>query len=374
MIRLLTFLVILLACAPSATAEPRLQLLTPPDPTGPTDVAVSINDLQIYSIREQDQVFELSGRLYMRWVDPRQSFDPEAIGAYRLEYQGESVTDMLKEKVWWPELEFINAQASRDSLAVNLTLDADGEVFYAERFRVEVKWLFDYNLAAFPFDSHDISFVLEPFTYQSDAVRFLIDGPAEGEILFEPTEWSVDDFEIRTTNFPAYRCPAPDGTTVLAEGTCSEASRCAARSECVDQQMGFPKIEVGMSVHRDPSHYVSNIILPLVLIVLIAAAVFWMDLRTTHLGDRLALPFTSILTVVAFDLVTAGDLPNLWYATTLDRIVTASYAVVVVNIAIVVLIDRLATTGRIERAESFNRIMRWVFPVAYLACVGWNIF
>ena len=371
MIRLLTFLFILLACASPVTAESPLQLLTPPDPMGPTEVSVSISDLQIYSIREQEQAFEISGRLYMRWTDPRQAFDPQVVGTDLLEYQGESATDMLKEEVWWPELEFIDAQGSRDRLAVNLTLRADGTVFYAERFRVEVKWPFDRALAEFPFDSHLIQLTLEPFTYGSNAVRFLVDGPTNGPILFEPTEWSAPEFEIWSTNFPGYHCFVPPGTRLNQEELCSEASQCDAISACEYEDNGFPKITVEMQAHRASSHYVTNIIVPLVLIVLIAAAVFWMDLRTTHLGDRLALPFTSILTVVAFDLVTAGDLPNLWYATTLDRIITSSYAVVVASIAIVVLIDRLATTGRIERAETFNRAMRWVFPMVYLVCLIW---
>ncbi len=370
--RALALLALLIALAPMARADLPLRLLTPPDATAATPVQVDIGDVQIFSIREQDEVYELSGRLFMQWTDPRQAFDADALGASRLEYQGEAATDMLDKQVWWPEFEFGDARGPRERIAVNLTLDADGTVHYRERFLVEIKQ--DFDLEDFPFDEHVISFLLEPFTYDSSAVRYVISESGVATTNWEPTEWLVQDPEIMATNFPAHYCRTDDGTeSAWFDGPCSESSRCDANSECLDQHHGFPRITVWMEIARVGDHYVSNIIVPLVLIVLIAAAVFWMDLRTTHLGDRLALPFTSILTVVAFDLVTAGDLPKLWYATTLDRIVSASYVLVAANIGLVVLIDRLASTGHEAGAGRLNRIMRWLFPATYIACLVWII-
>lgn len=83
-------------------------------------------------------MFRVGGRMQLRWMDPRQAFDPAVVGTERLEYQGQSVLEQLEDEVWWPDLEFVNAVGPRDRLSVNLTLDADGEVWYRERFDVHI--------------------------------------------------------------------------------------------------------------------------------------------------------------------------------------------------------------------------------------------
>ena len=51
-----------------------------------------------------------------------------------------------------------------------------------------------------------------------------------------------------------------------------------------------------------------------------------------HLADRLSVSFTSVLTVVAFDFVTASNLPQLPYQTLLDRALTFSYIVLSLSV------------------------------------------
>ncbi len=55
--------------------------------------------------------------------------------------------------------------------------------------------------------------------------------------------------------------------------------------------------------------------MPLLLIVAISWAVFWMDYEDMNLADRMSVSFTSVLTVVAFDFVSSDSLPKLSYAT-----------------------------------------------------------
>ena len=130
-----------------------------------------------------------------------------------------------------------------------------------------------------------------------------------------------------------------------------------------------------MDISRVSSSYTGNIILPLALIVLISSALFWMDLDRTHLGDRLTLAFTSLLTVVAFDFVTSSSLPKLWYATVLDRIVTLSYVFLTVMIAATVLVDWLNLRGAqgAARAATLNRLLRWGFPAAFLGALAFLV-
>lgn len=362
-------LVVFLLVPVAAAAEPALRVLTPPDPQAATPVWIDLDDLQIFDIREQDEVFELGGRLSMRWSDPRQAYDPEEVGAFRLEYQGEAAENQLEDGVWWPDFEFVDAVGSRDRIAVNLTVDADGEVWYRERFFVEIKQ--DFYLGEFPYDQHLISFSMEPFTYGSHAVTYVTDESGLGSASWEPTEWVVDDPILEVSDGVGHLCRSEDGTEEGPfDGGCDGAAECAEGSLC-EEVFGFPRMTVSMGISRVSSHYSGNIILPMVLIVLIATAVFWMDLERTHLGDRLVLSFTSLLTVVAFDFVTSSSLPKLWYSTVLDRIVTAGYVFLALNIALSILIDRLDGGGRhATRGRRLNRLLRWLFPAAYLGYIA----
>lgn len=361
-----------LAAATAVSAEPAsLRVLTPPDLAGPTTVEIEVTDLQIFRIQEQEELFHVGGRIHMRWMDPRQAFDSQAAGTWRLEYQGQSALDKLDADVWWPELEIVDAVGTRDRMAVNLTLDSDGEVWYRERFNVQIKQ--DFYLGSFPYDQHRISFALEPFTYRSSAVRFVAPPEQQQMATWEPTEWVVQPPMLEISDGIAHYCVGAQETAGPFGGGC-EASDCAGGTTC-ESDFGFPRATVAMDIARVSSSYTGNFIVPLALIVLIATAVFWIDFDKAHLGDRLVLSFTSLLTVVAFDFVTSNSLPKLWYSTVLDRIVTVSYVFLAINIAASVLIDRMYAAGDRPRLRALrlNSLSRWTFPAVYLAALAFLI-
>jgi hypothetical protein len=326
-----------LAGAAHAAEPPNLRLLTPPGGSSPTPVEIGLYDLQIVSISEQDQVFRVVGRMDLTWLDPRQAYEPAAVGTEILEYQGQSALDHLDEDVWWPDLEFTDAVGARERLSVNLSIFADGTVWYRERFDVQIKQ--DFYLEDFPFDAHVISFHVEPFTYGGSALE-LVAAEQEGNLVgWEPSEWVVGDAAVEVQSG--------------AEG-------------------GFPGITVSMPIGRVASHYTGNVILPMILILLACGAVFFMDLDATHLGDRLGLAFTGLLTVVAFDFVASDSLPKLWYSTALDRVITTSYVFMTLAIALLVLFDRWHLSGEAgaRRAARFTHLARWLFPAAYLVTMA----
>lgn len=373
MSRLLLAVALLAPVVASAAPEPTLRALTAPDPEAPTEVWIGLDDFQVFSIREQDEVFVLGGRLSLQWIDPRQAFDPAAAGTFQLDYQGEAAEDKLDGDMWWPRVEFADAIGSRDRSSVSLTLTAEGRVWYRERFLVDIKQ--NFYLDDFPYDSHGISFTVEPVTHGSSVMRFVTDESSLGTASWEPTEWVVDAPVLEVDDGVGHLCRGTDGGEEGPfEGGCGADAGCAGGSVC-EEVYGYPRMTVSMDISRVASHYNGNIILPMILIVLIASAVFWIDLERAHLGDRLTLSFTSLLTVVAFDFVTSGSLPKLWYSTVLDHIVTASYVFLAINIALSIVIDRLAAGERhAHRGRRLDRLMRWIYPLAYLVCIAVLIF
>lgn len=74
---------------------------------------------------------------------------------------------------------------------------------------------------------------------------------------------------------------------------------------------------------RQPWYYLSNIVLVLFLITLMAAYTFSIDV--TDAASRLELNFTLVLTSVAFKYTVSSYLPRITYLTLMDKYVLATF-------------------------------------------------
>lgn len=308
------------------------QLLIPP--SFPTEVTIDLGIGDITSINEREQIFEIDAQLAAWWVDERLAFEAETFGDDQKIYQGEAATEKLKTEIWWPDFEITDARGPRDRMFVELTVFDDGSVFYRERFRVFVGQPF--YLEDFPFDEHFISLNIEPFSQAGDRVVFLEPEESTLEFGWATNEWSIGEFE-----------------------------RIIDSGEATDEEAPFASATFGMTISRDPSFYISNIALPLLLIVAISWAVFWMNFGEMHLADRLSVSFTSVLTVVAFDFVTSDTLPKLPYPTLLDQLLTVSYIFLALTVLENVIAHSLHEKGDDIGAARVDKLSRWLFPIGY---------
>lgn len=174
--------------------DPEAQLLIPPNPDGPTEVFIDLGIRDISRIDEREQVFEIDADLIGEWWDERLAFDPEQFGDGEKVYQGEIAVEKLKTGIWWPDFEITDSRGPRDRIGTELRIDADGYVFYRERFRVLVGQPF--FLEDFPFDEHVISLTVEPFSHTADKVTFVAPEETRLELGWETNEWDISNEEL----------------------------------------------------------------------------------------------------------------------------------------------------------------------------------
>lgn len=325
-----------------AQTNPPNNVASPPPDQYPVEVYVDLYGLNIFAIDEQAETFEIEAFIYADWFDDRLAFDPVEAGTETKIFQGETAVELLKTDVWWPDLEVVDVRGPRERLHTTLTIDYDGFVTYTERFHANIWQPFFFQ--KFPFDKHIISFTVAPFFYTSEQVAFI--GPEdfleEGERLErEDLDWETNEWRIDSVVNEVYR----------------------------GDEFEFSTSTMFIEISRLPQFYISNVILPLFLIVAISWAVFWMDFGSMHLADRLSVSFTSVLTVVAFDFVTADNLPLLSYQTVLDVVLTFSYVVLSLSVLEnVVAYLRFRKNG--EEVQRLDKVSRWLFPVVYYAGCG----
>jgi hypothetical protein len=302
--------------------------LLPPNTEAQTNVAINLFISDILSIDEKEETFEVDGFLSAEWVDSRLAFDQEEFGYPWKTYRNEMVTKKLEEDIWWPDLYLVYSKGNRRIINSFIEVYPDGLVHYEERFEANIKQPF--FLEGFPFDSHVLDLTISTFSYTDYEVVF------SSEYELEPFEWETNEWIITDTG------------TLTAE-----------------TRNGYPYATYTIGISRLPWFYVSKFVLPLVLIITISWAVFWMDYASVSIADRVEISLTSVLTVVAFDFVSSEFLPKLSYFTKLDLIMIISYVLLSLTILETLLCYIFTKTGAQIKARRIDLLSRIAFPAVY---------
>ena len=122
---------------------------------------------------------------------------------------------------------------------------------------------------------------------------------------------------------------------------------------------------------RNAQHFIVKVIIPLVLIVMMSWAVFWIE--PTDTGTQVGLAVTAMLTLIAYRFAVDSDVPKLPYLTRLDAFILFSSVLVFLSLIEVMVTTKLAGRSRLELARNIDRHCRWIFPLVF-ATVGAGIF
>lgn len=132
----------------------------------------------------------------------------------------------------------------------------------------------------------------------------------------------------------------------------------------------------GFALHfeaqRYATYYIWQVLLTMVLIVMMSWAAFWVQLD--HVGVRIGITTSSMLTLIAHRFVLASQLPRLSYMTRMDYFTVGSTFLVFLALVVAVAISYLSTINRIQTAKRMDLWARCVFPVVFLLLLGWFLF
>jgi hypothetical protein len=306
-------------------------------PTGgktPIEVSVGMYITDLVAIDETRESFEVGGYLSAQWRDTRLALSPDAAsngsrdsGAARI---------FRTDQLWTPPIEAANS-ISHKTNAYSMEVDAAGLVTYIERFDAVLSNV--YSLRKFPFDTQVLRFEFQPFLSPVSAVTFApqalpLTGISSGRNT-ELASWRIGELRYTADEVPG-RGMIPATREALFE----------------------------LGVSRRPAFYLWKIFLPLVMITLIPAAVFWIDAK--EFDWLLKIPMTMLLSTVAFELAITRDLPKAGYVTFLDAVFVTGFVfcfLCIVEIATVYLIQKHGSPQRAAKIHSAGRLL---YPLSYL--------
>jgi hypothetical protein len=305
-------------------------ILEPPATDQPIDVKVGLHIVNIASINEVNEQFVMDAYLFAVWKDPRLAFTPRGPDDQQHNY--------ALGQIWVPQLEIINAATPRTRYDTSIRVAPDGTVHYAERCHVGVSSKF--ALRRFPFDRQTLVVILHPF---------LVDGPRVKFSLIDHSTWTASEFQ-------SYSSLAQwDVTTVEPQ----------LRIATTYGGLTMPEARFEISVRRRSSFYLWKVFLPLLLMVFLSWAVFWIE--AGDLSNQIQVAVTTILTVIAFAFAISATMPRLPYLTYIDAFFLECY--IYVFLAVVELMT-VHVTHRSQRRRDLGlrirRYSRWVIPTAFV--------
>ena len=306
-------------------------VLQPPPYNGhPLDIDIGLHVVNLASINEVSEQFQLDAYMFERWIDKR------------LAYTAQGPQDNLRNyafgQIWIPQLEMINAASPRERREISITVSPDGTVRYAERLVVTLSSSF--HLRRFPFDRQQLLVLIHPFLADGPRLRFKLDNNST---------WTASEF----TSFSS-----------LAQWHLT-----GLRSQLLDAAtyggMTVPEARFQIDVTRRSSFYLWKVFLPLLLMVFLSWAVFWIE--ASDLSNQVQIAVTTILTVIAFAFAISATMPRLPYLTYIDAFFLECY--IYVFLAVVELMT-VHVTHRSELRRDLGlqirRYSRWAIPAAFV--------
>src|SRR3984893_6606754 len=312
------------------SAETPVLIERPGSGNGPTQVSVGIWVVDINSIDSAQQTFTADIATALRWKDPR------------LTHTGRGVAHYALDQIWNPRVAIVNETNSVSRrLPESAEVDADGTVVYRQRFVGSFTQAL--VLKSFPFDKQSFRVQLVAVKYSPREVNFVanqkwVDAGIKRAGGISPSitlpDWTVEKWGVKT--FVYALAPGLQNSGYVFEFTAS----------------------------RNVQYYILKVILPLVLIVMMSWAVFWIDPVTSN--SQISIAVTSMLTLIAYRFAVDSQLPRLPYMTRLDAFILTSTILVFFSLIEVLVTTILENKRQTERAKKIDRYCRVIFPAIFV--------
>jgi len=314
-----------------AGLDPNAMLLPPPTAGGPVKVSVALHVLNLSSIDEVTERFQLTGYLLTKWRDPRLTYQPSG--------PADKFRALSPDSIWRPKLVIINVAAPRYTYEEALRVEPDGVVSFAERFDAVLTSTF--HLKPFPFDVQSLEVIIHPFTVQQPFVTFAPNQFPVWTAAEFNTYSSLESWRFKSLTFNIGEAASQFGKNTMAE----------ARFE--------------IAVQRRYGFYLWKVFLPLLLMVVVSWSVFWFD--PPEVSSQVQIAVTTILTIIAFALAISLTLPRVPYLTFADAFFLTCYIFAFLAMLELTAVHIAYRNERRKLATQIRHTARWLVPVAFVA-------
>jgi Neurotransmitter-gated ion-channel ligand binding domain/Neurotransmitter-gated ion-channel transmembrane region len=299
--------------------------------SGPTEISVGMWMTDISSIDSAQETFTAEIAVVLRWRDAR------------LVHTGNGEVRYPLEQVWHPHVGIVN-ETNYVSRKMPDSVEVDPAGMVTHRQRYVGAFTQPLRLQSFPFDRQTFRIQLVAVPYQST------------EVIFVPDQaWVRDGIE---------GAGGISSTVTLPDWTI-EKSEVKPLVYDMAPHHQYASYAFEFTAARNVSHYILKVMFPLVLIVIMSWAVFWMD--PIHSNSQISIAITSMLTLIAYRFSTDNQLPRLPYMTRLDAFILMGTVLIFFSLIEVISTTVMETSHRAPLAKTIDRYCRLIFPAIFVS-------
>ena len=320
------FVLLLTTTMASATVPDEVSGTRPNAGSGATEVSVGLFLIDVSRVDGADQSFTADLFILLRWHDPR------------LEGVFDATERVPLETVWNPRLQIINQQSVSTTFPEQAEIAPDGTVITRQRY---------FGTFSAPLDLHDF-----PLDKQRFGIRMVVPGYGPDEVRLAPESADLaggmraETFSIADWDLGAIDA-GPEPYQVTAGG----------------REIGGYRL--AFDGRRHIGFWAGKAFISVFIIVAMSWIVFWIDPK--HVGPRLSVTVTSMLTLIAYRFLLAQMLPRLSYLTRMDFFLIGSTLLVLLAVIQVAATTQAADHDHRRKAHSINTHSRWFFPTIFAA-------
>ena len=316
-----------------------------PNPTGtikgihaenkPKEVQVGIYVINVEEVNSAKQTYKATVGIDMNWNDP-------TLKCTSWEDEGK-IRKFDLEEIWNPSMIIINEERIARQFQYKAWVDCLGNVEYGQIIYGDFVTIA--NIKEFPFDERPLSIEIVSTEFETNELQFVNDKTITGRGKnFSVTDWHIEEDPVAESG--AYHFEP--GNTELSSFTYS------------------------LTAKRNYNFFIWKIILPLIIIVVMSWAVFWIP--PSQLGPQIGLSVTSMLTLIAYRFAIGHVVPNVAYLTRFDKFVFGSTLLVFLALVEAMISGSLSYAKKDELADSIDWYSRFIFPAIFIAILVYSLF
>jgi neurotransmitter-gated ion-channel len=131
------------------------------------------------------------------------------------------------------------------------------------------------------------------------------------------------------------------------------------------RSFAIPEAVFTVGVERRYSFYLWKVFLPLLLMVFLSWAVFWLE--PNDVSNQVQIGVTTILTVIAFAFAISATMPRVSYLTYIDAFFLTCYVFVFIAIVELMTVHTAHRRRGPDVSSRIRRVSRWLVPAAFFA-------
>jgi hypothetical protein len=311
----------------SAQDTPAASATAPAARTAPVKVGVYINDIQAIDLRNH----AFSADIYVWFRNKDEALQPGST------------------------FEFMNVVNANDHTQTALQKEPipqpDGSKY--ELFRHQGLFSTKFSVRTYPFDHQTLKIEIEDQQNTADRQEYVVD-----EISMNPN-----------VQIPGYAIGKPSMMIV------NKAYPTAFGDLANPQAAPYSRAIVSIPIARPAVSGAVKTFLPILIILMVAAAALVLD--PSHIDARVGLAITALLTLVALQFTVSQNLPEVGYLLMLDQVYLASYAFILMVVAMLVRGSRIDDAGLVRgtpstlyKLVSSGPALAFISMLGYLVVVG----